>query len=240
MSPDELFQHILPKLEKLRRQQETNELFERKLQENNSDIMSSDSRQMGPPQPQMKNNKNLAEAFREKFLLDDDNDQAILDQHVSRVWSDLTPSRSPGTMSPYQVNSRRRTTDPGFVDMRYSEGASSSGRHSYLYFINHQLFFLIINEFINFKGSHISMKHSKSMPEHSSSAKKLLSNKWPSMNTDSGISVFSTKVKTKEPRYKFNFYQTIVLDNKLHFNFFFFLVESLFQNQFEVVYQIQH
>lgn len=128
MSPDELFQTILPKLEKLRWQQETNELFARKLQENSDIITSNDSRQMGPPQHPMKN-KNLADAFREKFLLDDDNDQAILDQHVSRVWSDLTPSRSPGTMSPYQVNSRRRTTDPGFVDMRYSEGANSSGRH---------------------------------------------------------------------------------------------------------------
>lgn len=131
MNPSELYQALLPKLEKLKREQETNELFARKLQE--SDIMTNsiDNRQMGPSQSSLRNNlkkdKNLADAFR-ILGQDDDNDQAILDQHVSRVWSDLTPSRSPGTMSPYQANTnRRRPTDPGFVDMRYSEGASSSG-----------------------------------------------------------------------------------------------------------------
>lgn len=36
----------------------------------------------------------------EKLALEDDSDQAILDQHVSRVWSDLTPSRSPKLSSP--------------------------------------------------------------------------------------------------------------------------------------------
>lgn len=49
-------------------------------------------------------------------------------------------------------------------------------------------------------GGH-SMKHSKSMPDHSSSARKL-TNKWPSMNTDSGISLFSadTIMKYKDNR----------------------------------------
>lgn len=44
--------------------------------------------------------RDLASAIREKFQLEDDNDQDILDQHVSRVFSDLTPSRSPGITSP--------------------------------------------------------------------------------------------------------------------------------------------
>lgn len=44
--------------------------------------------------------RDLATAIREKFQLEDDNDQDILDQHVSRVFSDLTPSRSPGIISP--------------------------------------------------------------------------------------------------------------------------------------------
>lgn len=46
------------------------------------------------------------------------------------------------------------------------------------------------------------MKHSKSMPDHNVSSKKLLSNKWPSMNTDSGISLFSADMllKTKDQR----------------------------------------
>lgn len=47
-----------------------------------------------------------------RFQLEEDNDQSILDQHVSRVWSDLTPHRSPGTISPCPaVPNRRRTHD---------------------------------------------------------------------------------------------------------------------------------
>lgn len=44
--------------------------------------------------------RELANAIRERLQLDDDNDQDILDQHVSRVFSDLTPSKSPGVASP--------------------------------------------------------------------------------------------------------------------------------------------
>lgn len=44
--------------------------------------------------------RDLANAIREKLQLEDDNDQDILDQHVSRVFSDLTPLRSPGRISP--------------------------------------------------------------------------------------------------------------------------------------------
>lgn len=62
-----------------------------------------------------KSSKTLADAIREKFLVDDDNDQDILDQHVSRVWSDMTPNqRSPGTLSPcIQQLSRRKPHDMG-------------------------------------------------------------------------------------------------------------------------------
>lgn len=40
--------------------------------------------------------------------MDDDDDQDILDQHVSRVWSDMTPHRSPGTLSPSMQFGRRK------------------------------------------------------------------------------------------------------------------------------------
>lgn len=40
--------------------------------------------------------------------MDDDDDQDILDQHVSRVWSDNTPHRSPGTLSPASIQFNRR------------------------------------------------------------------------------------------------------------------------------------
>lgn len=42
-------------------------------------------------------------------MLDDDkDDQDILDQHVSRVWADRTPHRSPGNLSPGNPMFQRR------------------------------------------------------------------------------------------------------------------------------------
>lgn len=150
------------------------------------------------------NDRALAEAIREKFALDDDNDQDILDQHVSRVWKDQTPHRSPGTMSPCPpLPSRRRTTthDSGML----SDGALSIGTKIFLLqfsriFSNIFSIYLFIFGHISFEGGH-SIRHSKSMPEQSSSSRKL-TNKWPSMNTDSGISLFSadTLMKYKDSR----------------------------------------
>lgn len=46
------------------------------------------------------------------------NDQDILDQHVSRVWSDLTPIRSPGAVSPCSNPNKKRQLDlPNFGTM---------------------------------------------------------------------------------------------------------------------------
>ncbi|XP_030370496.1 axin isoform X2 [Scaptodrosophila lebanonensis] len=150
LKEDELVALLIPKLEEVKRKRD---LEERARLER---IPSSDRSNVSE--------RAFAEAIREKFALDEDNDQDILDQHVSRVWKDQTPHRSPGTMSPCPpIPSRRRTAthDSGMV----SDGAMSLSGHS--------------------------MKHSKSMPDHSSCARKLM-NKWPSMNTDSGISMFST------------------------------------------------
>lgn len=75
MKPDQFAKLLIEKLEKVRREQENHEKFERKLKE---------------------------------LQLDDDNDQDILDQHVSRVWSDLTPSRSPKLASPRPLSPDKR------------------------------------------------------------------------------------------------------------------------------------
>jgi axin 1 len=51
-------------------------------------------------------------------VLDDDkDDQDILDQHVSRVWSDMTPHRSPGNLSPctQQLQNRRKNHDMNYI-----------------------------------------------------------------------------------------------------------------------------
>ncbi|XP_055640581.1 axin isoform X2 [Toxorhynchites rutilus septentrionalis] len=116
----------------------------------------------------------LRKKLQEKLQVEDENDQDILDQHVSRVWSDLTPSRSPDAMSPCPNISRSR---------RHEMGVFGSGLMS----------------------AQSSMRHSKSMPDgHPLSMMapplqppRKLNNKWPSVNTDSGISLFSADTLTK-------------------------------------------
>ncbi|XP_037947244.1 axin isoform X2 [Teleopsis dalmanni] len=154
LTESELISLLIPKLEEVKRMQD---LEERSRSERFSEKNM-------PTNERLANDRAFAEAIREKFSLDEDNDQDILDQHVSRVWKDQTPHRSPGTMSPCPpIPSRRRT-------VTQDSGMLSDGGHS--------------------------MKHSKSMPDHSSSSRKL-TNKWPSMNTDSGISLFSSDTLMK-------------------------------------------
>lgn len=80
-----------------------------------------------PTNERLASDRAFADAIREKFALEEDNDQDILDQHVSRVWKDQTPHRSPGTMSPCPpLPTRRRTIthDSGML----SDGAMSIGK----------------------------------------------------------------------------------------------------------------
>ncbi|KAH8250874.1 hypothetical protein KR038_004479 [Drosophila bunnanda] len=160
LKENELVALLIPKLEEVKRKRD---LEERARERNPGATLLTNERSTA-------SDRAFAEAIREKFALDEDNDQDILDQHVSRVWKDQTPHRSPGTMSPCPpIPSRRRTAthDSGMV----SDGAMSLSGHS--------------------------MKHSKSMPDHSSCSSRKLTNKWPSMNTDSGISMFSADTVTK-------------------------------------------
>lgn len=155
----ELIALLIPKLEEVKRKQDIEDRAR-------FDRFTEDSM---PTNERLASDRAFADAIREKFALEEDNDQDILDQHVSRVWKDQTPHRSPGTMSPCPpLPTRRRTIthDSGML----SDGAMSIGGHS--------------------------IKHSKSMPDHSSSSRKL-TNKWPSVNTDSGISLFSADTLMK-------------------------------------------
>lgn len=160
---EEFVSQLMSKLEFLKQEQEKGELVHKKLLE----VEQSEKSQ---------SNKLLADAIRQKFPVDDnDNDQDILDQHVSRVFSDLTPNRSPGTMSPCPNISRARRHE-----LSVFPGGSMSAQSS--------------------------MRHSKSMPEShplnmmgppAQPLPRKLNNKWPSVNTDSGISLFSTDTLTK-------------------------------------------
>ncbi|XP_050068825.1 axin isoform X1 [Anopheles maculipalpis] len=163
--PMEFAKILINKLECVAREQEKDEVLCKKMQE--AEIADRSQ------------NKVLADAIRQKLQVDDDNDQDILDQHVSRVWSDLTPSRSPGTMSPCPPNvigSRSRRLElAGF-------GAQSSMRHSKSMPEGHPL---------------MGPPMQPPMPMQMSSGSRKLNNKWPSINTDSGISLFSTDTLTK-------------------------------------------
>lgn len=147
---------LISRLQEVQNQQ----LFNKKLQEDKQ----SDKSQ---------SNKSFADAIRQKLQVEDDSDQDILDKHVMRVWSDQTPNRSPGSMSPCPNISRAR---------RHEMGGFGGGSMS----------------------AQSSMRHSKSMPEGHPigmmgppAQPRKLNTKWPSMNTDSGISLLSTDTLTK-------------------------------------------
>lgn len=104
VKPEVFAQVLIEKLETVKRARETQEKLDRHLQDSESiggAEITNESTAQGRP-------RTLADAIREKLLIEDDSDQAILDQHVSRVWSDLTPSRSPGLASPRPHSPDRR------------------------------------------------------------------------------------------------------------------------------------
>ncbi|XP_041978416.1 axin isoform X1 [Aricia agestis] len=85
LPPAEFAPLLIEKLERVRRDRENKERLERRLAEGDGEDAAT---QALPPQL-------VAAAIREKLQIDDDNDQDILDQHVSRVWSERTPGASP-------------------------------------------------------------------------------------------------------------------------------------------------
>ncbi|GAB0094956.1 Axin [Sergentomyia squamirostris] len=174
MKPEELILALIPKLEEIKKKQDSEEVFVRKMQETDASMNRAFQAE-------------LRDAIREKLPIDDDNDQAILDQHVQRVWSD-TP---PGTKSPDPVGMRRRGCDinPGFgiPPMVNSEGGMDG-------------------------SSQMHMRHSRSMPEAGSS-RRSLSNKWPSMHTDSGISLFSGDLTMRTEQSSRNLPRTMEMDS---------------------------
>ncbi|GJQ72265.1 hypothetical protein Trydic_g3356 [Trypoxylus dichotomus] len=172
MNPQEFAAILIEKLEMVKKDQESQELLDRKLKESDSaGLLQS---------------RELANAIREKLQLDDDNDQDILDQHVSRVFSDQTASgiKSPRSYSPsrnrWQTNYMRprRKDKDGF-----STFSSDSGN---------------VHDFPEGSEHKSAMVKSKSMPEYAderflrgsvsrrSSSKKTLTDL-----TDSGVSVVS-------------------------------------------------
>lgn len=162
---EEFVSQLMSKLEKVKKLQDNDELLGKKLQEAEQ---SSNSQ----------SNKFFAEQIRQKLQVEDETDQDILDQHVSRVFSDLTPNRSPGRVSPCpNINRARRHEMGSFGSM----SAQSSMRHSK-----------------SMPEGHLQQQQQQGLmgPPAQPHPRKL-SNKWPSVNTDSGISLFSSDTLTK-------------------------------------------
>lgn len=144
-----------------------------------------------------------------------DDDQSILDQHVSRVFS---PYLSPGTISPKHLHkyhhrhNEMSTSMPDFGKLctKKSLFFTQSKKENVL---KKLLILFIVPQ---------AMRHSKSIPENASTmfntTTKKLSHKWSSQNIDSGISLYSADMpyKAKEMKstyvtYILNFFATILL-----------------------------
>lgn len=112
---EHLLSVLIPKLEELHRDQQTKEKLDQIWQSDDassvdgSRSLSGAHRGAGPSGSQQQPGQALADAILRKLQPDDDNDQSILDQHVLRVWSDLTP----GTVSPCPDGQRIRSHDIG-------------------------------------------------------------------------------------------------------------------------------
>ncbi|XP_043479225.1 axin isoform X1 [Leptopilina heterotoma] len=113
--PESFAHRLIQKLEIVKRQQENGERLSRHLQD--PEMMSFgevDVESSGGPLTtgNIGDSRGIffTDQLRQNLFIDDDNDQAILDQHVSRVWADSTPSRSPHGLAspPPRLPERRR------------------------------------------------------------------------------------------------------------------------------------
>ncbi|XP_025829569.1 axin-1 isoform X2 [Agrilus planipennis] len=174
---------LIEKLEKVKREQESQELLNRKLMEGDTPCLEDKTRISNLQ------SRELANAIREKLQVDDDNDQDILDQHVSRVFSDLTPARSPGITSP----SKPRWTQEVYQRPRRKEkdGFSTFSSDS--------------GNVHDFPEGH--MVKSKSVPDYGDerdrfvrgTSRRSLSKKTLTDLTDSGVSVVSDTPPVTHP-----------------------------------------
>ncbi|KAK5640910.1 hypothetical protein RI129_009457 [Pyrocoelia pectoralis] len=182
---------LIEKLEKVKREQESQELLNKKLMEGNTMCSLEDK-------TCLIQSTEIANAIREKLQLDDDNDQDILDQHVSRVFSDLTPSRSPGFVSPRPYSpSRNRWVQEQYSRTRrkdkdvFSTFSGDSGN---------------VHDFPEAFDHKMSMFKSKSMTDYGDdkfirgSSRRSSSKKTLNDQTDSGVSVVSDTPPVKENR----------------------------------------
>ncbi|XP_013791749.1 axin-1-like [Limulus polyphemus] len=134
VSQQEFAEILIQKLLKLKNERETQEKIEDSLKkleivEEKATLLSSVSHSVGrfagiPPQL-------LTATIKEKQEVTEENDQSILDQHVSRVWNDSshhTPNRSPNQFSPHPRPGTAGVS--GFSPFMSNPSVSSGGVYS--------------------------------------------------------------------------------------------------------------
>ncbi|XP_036151413.1 axin isoform X2 [Monomorium pharaonis] len=133
LSAEQFAEMLTQKLELLAREQKAQEKLEKCLNQENDVSIGSDTLVETGGAP-----KTLGVALKEKPSIEEDSDQAILDEHVSRVWSDQTPSRSPErrrpTHSTFSVDSGNihdfpEGNDPSWNLVGTAGSVSSLGSH---------------------------------------------------------------------------------------------------------------
>lgn len=126
--PEIFAQELAMRLEILKRDREHQEKVEKLTEDSFVDASDCSISASGTGVGSTDTTKNLADALCQKLSIDDGNDQDILDQHVSRVWSDPTPSRSPGIVSPksaghnYSRSHKQRKDKDGYSTFSIDSG----------------------------------------------------------------------------------------------------------------------
>lgn len=128
LTPEDFLKILLPKLEACEREQKQREIFEQHFPKHQ--------------EAQMDKHKLLNDAVNAKLMIDDTDNQDILDNHVSRVWNERTPNRSPGNLSPGTQFQRSRALPEHMVAVGLSKGM--------LNFSLFKVFNDLLNRFANF------------------------------------------------------------------------------------------
>lgn len=189
LSQDEFAALLLQKLELVKKQQDQDERLLNVLKEvqevDDQPRPLASNVNAGPSLPHQINPQAITSAILRKLSsIDNDNDQDILDQHVSRVFSPLV--QSPGTASPRQTAAMSRPPPPLPPHQTMVPTGKLSSSLYYLKNICIKIVFHVVSQ---------SMRHSRSIPEHASSGgsmpRKTYKNPY-----DSGVS--SDEYKTKD------------------------------------------
>lgn len=127
LKQEDFIKLLVPKLEAIEKEQKRMEIFHKNFPKDE--------------EIKMDKHKLFNDAISARLMADDTDNQDILDNHVSRVWNERTPHRSPGNLSPGTQFTRARRPHENMVAI----GLSASKR-----FVNSLLY-----KFLNFSSTKV-------------------------------------------------------------------------------------